>query len=157
MTLIEKVIIAAIAAILLLIIVSSCSHEEEQPVAVATPPPVQQQVQPVVQQPTLQPQELQPPPYQQPVIINQPAPSAPAHDSTMTDMLLGGLIGHAIGSSGRGAIPTPNPYPQQVVRQTVVRKVYVQPRPSTSYTPRTTFRSSSYSSSRSSFSSSRRR
>lgn len=94
----------------------------------------------------LPPDQLQVPQYQQqPVIINQPSPSAPVHDSTMQDMLLGGLIGHAIGSSGNRAIPAPTYHPPQVVRQTVVRKVYVSPTPRSTFRSTSSFRSSSFS------------
>lgn len=138
----ERIVFGAGILIILFCLLNAVSCEEkpkEQPVASATPPTVQPQ-------PTPQPQvpdQLQVP--QQPVIINQPSPSAPVHDSTMQDMLLGGLIGHAIGSSSRGAIPAPVYQQPQVVRQTVVRKVYVQPSPKSTFRSSSSFRSSSFS------------
>lgn len=140
----ERVVFGAGILIILFCLLNAVSCEEkpkEQPVASATPPTVQPQ-------PTPQPQVYLPPDQlqvpQQPVIINQ-QPSAPVHDSTMQNMLLGGLIGHAIGSSSRGAIPAPVYQQPQVVRQTVVRKVYVQPSPKSTFRSSSSFRSSSFS------------
>lgn len=70
-----------------------------------------------------------------PVIINQ-QPAA-QHDSTMQDMLLGGLIGHAIGSSGNNSRGFSSD------RERVVERHYYNnapaaaptPKPQTSYAP----------------------
>lgn len=53
---------------------------------------------------------------QQPVIINQ---QAPQQDNTMSNMLLGGLIGHAIGSSGNKG--------DTVIRERVIERRYEAP------------------------------
>lgn len=70
---------------------------QQQPLQQYSPQQYAEQ-QPVVQQPAA------------PVIVNQPA--APAQNNGMTDMLVGGLIGHAIGSSGNNsqAAPVNNHY-----------------------------------------------
>lgn len=137
----ERIVFGVGTFIILFCLLNAVSCEEkpkEQPVASATLPTVQPQPTPQSQVPD----QLQVP--QQPVIINQ-QPSAPVHDSTMQDMLLGGLIGHAIGSSSRGAIPAPVYQQPQVVRQTVVRKVYVRPIPKSTFRSSSSFRSSSFS------------
>lgn len=84
--------------------------------------PEQQYQQPpqVMQQPA-----YYPPVQQAPVIVQQPQQS----HSGVTDMLVGGLIGHAVGNalngSGRSA-----PQQPQVINRTIINKTYVTPRPS---------------------------
>lgn len=85
-----------------------------------------------------QPQVIQQPASQQPVIVNQPA--VPAQNNGMTDMLVGGLIGHAIGSAGNNsqAAPVNNHYydrpsaPRYVERNTTIIR---QASPTTAPTP----------------------
>ena len=94
---------------------------------------LQQQIQ---QQQYQQPQQGYSP--QQPVIVQQPATQqAPVvvqqHDNTMSNMLLGGLIGHAIGSSGNSSNYHPAPsygYNQPRNVTNVTRNVTINQAPS---------------------------
>lgn len=61
-------------------------------------------------------QQYQQAPAGQPVIINQ---QAPQHDNTLSNMLLGGMIGHAIGSSGNKG--------DTVIRERVIERRYEAP------------------------------
>jgi type II secretory pathway pseudopilin PulG len=128
----------------------ACSSEEEQ--KAQQEQQIQQQAQQIqllqqqVAQQQAQPvQEVQQVPVQQPTYIPQPvaapAPvvvqSAPQHDSTMSDMLVGGLVGHAIGSSLSGGNNNGGSYhaPAPVVNRTYVTKVtkvYNRPKPTAS-------------------------
>lgn len=65
---------------------------EYRQVAQSQTQPLQQYAEPAAQQ-------YAPQPAQAPVIVQQPA----QQNSGMTDMLMGGLIGHAIGSSGNNS------------------------------------------------------
>lgn len=60
-----------------------------------------------------------------PVIINQaPAQASGGGSDMVRDMMLGGMIGHMIGSSGsRSAAPAA---PQIIERRTVINRTYVQ-------------------------------
>jgi hypothetical protein len=82
-----------------------------------------------------------------PVVVQAPA-AAPAH-SGLNDMLVGGLIGHAIGSRGQAAAVQA---PPQVINRTVIKKTYVTQAPPV----RPSYSSRTYSSSSRSFSSGRR-
>ena len=79
-----------------------------------------QQEQQHQQQPQYQ-QQVQQPQYQQqaqaPIIVQQPMING---NSAMTDMLVGGMIGHALANSGSRSGPSYNP-PQQVTN--VTRKI----------------------------------
>ena len=86
----------------------------------------QQEQQLQQQQPQYQ-QQVQQPQYQQapaPVIVQQPMHNS---NSQMTDMLVGGMIGHALANSGSRNGPSYNP-PQQVTN--VTRNVTINQRPS---------------------------
>ena len=87
----------------------------------------EQQLQQQQQQPQYQ-QQVQQPQYQQqaqaPIIVQQPMHNS---NSQMTDMLVGGMIGHALANSGSRNGPSYNP-PQQVTN--VTRNVTINQRPS---------------------------
>lgn len=119
------------------LLLTACN--ESKPV----PSPVIPQVQQMPQQEYPEQQYQQPPqaiqqqpayypPVQQaPVIVQQPQQS----HSGVTDMLVGGLIGHAVGNalngSGRSA-----PQQPQVINRTIINKTYVTPRLSPVSKPR---------------------
>lgn len=71
-----------------------------------------------------QPQYLPAPQPQQPVIVQQPA-----QNSGMTDMLVGGLIGHALGSSNQPAQPQYAPSSTRIIeRRTVIQQAAPTPK-----------------------------
>lgn len=134
-------------ALVLAATLAGCGRKEE-PQQQVQQPQYQQQVQPQAPQPQYAPQA--------PIIVQAaPAPVQSGNDNMMRDMLLGGMIGHAIGGGGsRSAAQAP------VINKTVVNKTYItQPapvpvRPTYSSPARvpsfsTPSRSSSFSSSRS--------
>lgn len=95
-SLIERMIMGVILSMLLIMV--SCGGDNtppQQPIAYSAP-------QVSLPPPTLMPDQMsvEPPP----VIVNNTG-----QDSTITNMLLGGLVGHAIGSNmgGRNNIPPP--------------------------------------------------
>jgi uncharacterized protein YcfJ len=124
----------------------ACSSEEEQKAQQEQQiqqqaQQIQQLQQQVAQQQSQPIQEVQQVPAQQPVYVPQTAPApvivqsapVPQHDSTMTDMMIGGLVGHAIGSSMNNNNGGNYRSPAPVVNRTYVTKVtkvYNQPRPS---------------------------
>lgn len=127
-----KEIIFGVILMVLAILIAACSPDQP-PQSVETTVPIQQ--------PQLMPQEVpQPPPamyvqpgYQQPIVVN----SGASHDNSMLEgALLGGMLGHAIGSNSRS-----NYHPPQ---QTVVHKTYVN-KPISSYRPSRSSYSSSFS------------
>jgi Ni/Co efflux regulator RcnB len=135
----------------------ACSSEEEQKAQQEQQinqqaQQIRQLQQQVSQQQAKPIQEVQQVPVQQPVYMPQPVQApAPApvivqsspqqHDSTMTDMLVGGLVGHAIGSAMNNNSGGNYSSPAPVVNRTYVTKVtkvYNQPKPSIKkiYTPK---------------------
>lgn len=84
------------------------------------------------------PQMTQQPVQSQPqVVYQQPSPTvvqAPAAGNGMTDMLVGGLIGHAIGSSG-GPSRYDAPSSRTVINKTYVNKTYTSPSPAPAPAP----------------------
>lgn len=114
------------------LLLTACN--ESKPV----PAPVIPQVQQIPQQAYPEQQYQQPPqvmqqpayypPVQQaPVIVQQPQQS----HSGVTDMLVGGLIGHAVGNALNGTNRSAPQQPQQpqVINKTIINKTYVSPRP----------------------------
>ncbi len=86
--------------------------------------------QPTPQQSYQQPVQAAPtyyPPTQAPVIVQQPQQS----HSGVTDMLVGGLIGHAVGNAMNGSNRA-NVQQPQVINRTIINRTYVN-RPSVSY------------------------
>lgn len=116
--------LASIAAVLAL---TACG-DNQQPQA-----QVQPAAQPALMTPQAQPaQVVQPAQAPQQVIVQQ----APAQDHSMTNMLLGGLIGHAIGSSGNRQVAPAAPAPTTtVVHKTIVNKTVIQQAPAPAVKP----------------------
>lgn len=148
---------------LFVILLTACSEDETTHVAQAVQSNQEERIKELEQQLSRQaqiinqqdqvlqqPQVVQQVPVQQPVYAPQPqqpivvqSAPAPQHDSTFTDMLLGGVIGHAIGSSGgSGSNYQPS---RTVVNRTYVNKTYVNK----TYPSRSSFKSSSSSRNRS--------
>ena len=110
------------------LLLTACN--ESKPVPAPAIPQVQQMPQQAyLEQQVPQVMQQQPayyPPVQQaPVIVQQPQQS----HSGVTDMLVGGLIGHAVGNALNGSNRSA-PQQPQVINRTIINKTYVAPRPS---------------------------
>jgi len=113
----KKLAVALMVAGLL----TACGHSDQQQAAQA-------------QQYAPQPQQYA---QQQPPQVVQTAPApvivqaAPQQNNAMQDMLLGGVIGHMIGSSGSRGVggSAPSAGATTVVNKTVINKTYVQAAP----------------------------
>lgn len=129
--------------VVLIAFLYACSDEEAPQAPVA--PPVQQSV-PLEYQSIPQSYQapVQAPMPSQPVIIQQPpqvvqaAPQSSGTGEALQNMLIGGMIGHAIGNSGGGGYSNNYVPPRNttIINKTV--KVYQPPRPSPlvrNYTP----------------------
>lgn len=109
------------------LILTACGEREQPQTQVQTPS------QPALMTPQAQQaQAVQPAQAPQQVIVQQ----APSQDHTMTNMLLGGLIGHAIGSAGnRQAAPVAPAPTTTVVHKTIVNKTVIQQAPAPAVKP----------------------